>query len=285
MKTKTKSITVSPVSPVSPVTPTDADLGNQLTAQYHRAVSGMREVLLFGAMLMQIEASLAPSVHVRTLGGKLAGSSRDGGGLKGWLEQHAPEIRRPTAYRFLGITKAVAAEYDQIVGTRIAKKYDLPTLALADPATLDEPAAAKQLELFDYVAGTSQRSWLDQFKPPRESTIGGDTRKIDPETGQRINHTRATLEERLEMARIDAIDAGNALYRAVATLLDNPNLGYHLLPPQAQDNLHGIWLDYGRKLKEARNNPPSAKNPQASSVQGAQASRLCSSAPSAPSVQ
>ena len=87
-------------------------------------------------------------------------------------------------------------------------------------------------------------------------------RKIDPETGQRINHTRATLEERLEMARIDAIDAGNALYRAVATLLDNPNLGYHLLPPQAQDNLHGLWLDYGRKLKEARNNPPSIQSVQ-----------------------
>lgn len=262
MKTQTTTITVSPVSPVSPVAASDTALGQQLTAQYHRAVSGMREVLIFGAMLMQIEASLSPSVHVRTLGGKLAGSTRDGGGLRGWLSQHAPEIRRPTAYRFLGITKAVAAEYDQIVGARIAKQYDLPTLALADPATLPEPAAAKQLELFDYVSGTSQRSWLDQIRAKQPIQLGGDMRKIDPETGERINHTRATLEERLEMRRIDAIDAGNALYRAVATLLDNPALGYHLLPPNAQDNLHGIWLDYGRKLKEARNNPPSVQSVQ-----------------------
>lgn len=157
----------------------DQAAGAALTGQYHRAVSGMREVLIFGAMLMQIEAKLAPSVHVRTLGGKLAGSSREGGGLKGWLEANAPEISRPTALRMLGVTKAIAEEYRTIVGDRIAKKFDLPALVLAQPDQLPEAAKLKQGELFDYVSGTSQRSWLDRFQP--RSSMGGYRPRQGPE--------------------------------------------------------------------------------------------------------
>lgn len=160
--------------PSLPSVPSDAAaLGSQLTAQYHRAVSGMREVLIFGAMLKQVEQQLAPSVHVRTLGGKMAGSEREGGGLKGWLERHAPEISRPTALRFLGVTEAIAEDYKQIVGAKVANAYDLPSLVLADASTLDAHAALMQGELFDYVSGTSQRSWLDRYKPAPEGGGGG----------------------------------------------------------------------------------------------------------------
>lgn len=151
-------------------------MGRQLTAQYQRAVSGMREVLIFGAMLWQVEAHV--TVSTRGHGGKFGDK---GTGLKGWLEQHAPEISRPTAYRFLGIAKAVAEEYEAVVGQKIAKNYDLPALVLADTAALSEPAKLKQGELFDYVAGTSQRSWLDRFKQEQEKG-GKRTRSGAPET-------------------------------------------------------------------------------------------------------
>ena len=146
----------------------DADLGRQLTAQYHRAVSGMREVLLFGAMLMQVEEKV--TVSTRGHGGRFGDK---GAGLKGWLEQYAPEISRPTAYRFLGITRSIAAEYEQIVGARVAKTYDLPALVLTPAADLPEHAQLKQGELFDFVSGTSQRSWLDQFKGDLRQQNGG----------------------------------------------------------------------------------------------------------------
>lgn len=146
----------------------DAVVGQQLTAQYKRAVSGMREVLIFGAMLMQVESCVQRGQNSAS-----RGPTAKGTGLKGWLERFAPEISRPTAYRFLGITKAIAGDYQAIVGSQIAGRYDLPTLALADPATLPERVRAKQLELFDYVAGTSQRSWLDQFKGDPYANNGG----------------------------------------------------------------------------------------------------------------
>ena len=152
------------------VTLSDQELGHQLTAQYRLAVSGMREVLLFGAMLWQVEANVSTRGHDRSRGG---GRDTAGQGLKGWLERYAPEISRPTAYRFLGIAKAVAEEYETIVGARVAKTYDLPALVLAKTEDLPQHAQLKQGELFEFISGTSQRSWLDQFKGDSRSNNGG----------------------------------------------------------------------------------------------------------------
>lgn len=151
----------------------DQELGHQLTAQYRRAVSGMREVLAFGAMLWQVENTLSNVDKVSVRGRVTDGNGLKGGGLKGWLEQYAPEISRPTAYRFLGIAKAVAEEYETIVGARVAKTYDLPALVLAKTEDLPQHAQLKQGELFEFVSGTSQRSWLDQFKGDSRSNNGG----------------------------------------------------------------------------------------------------------------
>ncbi|MEI6034503.1 MAG: hypothetical protein WCS65_09515 [Verrucomicrobiae bacterium] len=170
----TSAMTVVATGPIS-----DTEIGAQLTAQYQRAVSGMREVLIFGAMLKQVEARIAPGVRVRTPGGTFAGEKKEGGGLKGWLETHAPEISRSTAYRFLGITEAVMEEYAGIVGERIAEKYDMATLVTAAPESLPERARQKQGELFDYVSGTSQRSWLDQFKRDGRDDNGGPRKRLN----------------------------------------------------------------------------------------------------------
>lgn len=163
----------------------DTVVGKQLTDQYKLAVSGMREVLIFGCMLMQVENTLSNVDKVSARGKAMTGNGVKGGGLKGWLETYAPEISRATAYRFLGITKAISGEYQQIVGKQVAKQFALPDLVLAPADALPPDAQLKQGELFSYVAGTSQRSWLDVYaekeKPEKKTPASGAGADLTPE--------------------------------------------------------------------------------------------------------
>jgi hypothetical protein len=135
----------------------DSEIGQQLTAQYHRATGGMTEVLRFGGMMMQLREELSTR-------GKLSkgGPSKDGsGGITGWLEEHAPEVKRSTAERFLHVAEAVAADFT------LPAKVSFIELATSSAESLSEPLRAKQSELWDFVNGTSQRSWLDRFAPSK----------------------------------------------------------------------------------------------------------------------
>lgn len=148
------------IVPVDSAQPADHKLlGKQLTEQYQKAVGGMREVLIFGAMLMQVREVVSTCGHNSTRGPQTKGD-----GLKGWLAEYAPNISRSTAYRFLGIAEVIQREYTMLVGSRVAKVYTLSDLVTAPAADLPDFAQKKQLELFDYVAGTSQRSWLDRYR-------------------------------------------------------------------------------------------------------------------------
>ena len=161
-KQPTPTLEIVPSSPLLPSVPSDdATTGQQLTQQYQRAVGGMREVLIFGAMLKKVEQSLPMSTRGH---GNINNLHNSGGGLKGWLATNAPEISRPTALRFLGVTEAIARDYQAIVGEQVASAYDLPALVLANTDDLDAATALKQGELFAFVSGTSQRSWLDRYK-------------------------------------------------------------------------------------------------------------------------
>ena len=136
-------------------------IGKQLTGQYQKAVSGMQDVLIFGAMLMEIRKVVSTVDTTRPRGG---GEDKKGQGLKAWLEEFAPEIKRATAYRFLGVAEGVALEYQKIVGVKAAKAYTLESLVTTPADQLPEPMRAKQLDLFNYVNGTTQTSWMDRFK-------------------------------------------------------------------------------------------------------------------------
>ena len=136
----------------------DAEMGQQLTEQYRKAVGGMTEVLRFGAMMMGLRAELSTR-------GKLSkgGPAKDGnGGVEGWLEQFAPDIKRSTAYRFLHVAEAVAADF------QLPAKVSFIELATSAPEQLSGALREKQDELWDFVNGTSQRSWLDRFAPAKE---------------------------------------------------------------------------------------------------------------------
>lgn len=152
----------------------DALKGRQLTEQYRLAVGGMQQVLIFGAMMMQLRAEhpeLAQKGNPRLQ--LPARGQLDGGQpvltLSKWLETYAPEVKRQTAQRFLAVTEAIAQEYPQIVGVGVAKRIDLATLVTTPAKKLEDKLKAKQLELFEWVNGTSQRSWLDRFSSTRNA--------------------------------------------------------------------------------------------------------------------
>ncbi len=164
----------------------DALMGAQLTAQYHRATGGMREVLRFGAMMLLLEQ------HIVSTRGHVATGGKDskGDGVKGWLERHAHEVNRATAYRFKDIAKSVQDQF--ALPAKVRKSLGFAGLATAEPGKLTDKERKLQQDLFAFIDGTSQRSWLDGFKE-KKKLKGGDTsahKKVaDPEDAAEIAST------------------------------------------------------------------------------------------------
>lgn len=166
--------------------PQIALMRQQLSEQYPRAVAAMVEILKFGAMMMRFREILMSTRGHKELP---RGVNAKDGGLKALLPA---EINRVTAYRFEEIAKAIALDYEEVVGKKIARQFSLPDLVTTPAKDLPAAAQAKQLSLFDYVAGTSQRSWLDRIRP--EKARGGDNTPRD-EAGKRIAADRRSKLE------------------------------------------------------------------------------------------
>jgi hypothetical protein len=169
-----------PTTQLTTVPSEDALMGAQLTTQYHRATGGMKEVVIFGAMMMQLREKYP---ELAQKGGDRKSKSTRGlrseeelMTLSQWLEIHAPEVKRTTAIRFLNVTAAIAEDYAQIVGPKVAKLMPLSQLVTTPFEELPQNCAAKQLELFEWVNGTSQRSWLDRFSPDSPQKRGAANR-------------------------------------------------------------------------------------------------------------
>lgn len=195
----------------------DAELGRQLTAQYHRATGAMVEILAFGAMLGKVRDHLE-LVRVRTNSGN-KGPIRGGeSSLAAWLKQHAPEISKPTAYRFLTLAEGVRRE------CQLGVKVDLVELLTTDPTALPKPLQAKRKKVMALVDGKSQRQLLFDFgvAEPKRGTNnpeGGRTHKKfrgeDPDATPDI-----PPEEKIEMLReTDRSDINLALDTLVRRLL------------------------------------------------------------------
>lgn len=199
------------------LTTDDAVKGAQLTTQYHRATGGMKEVVIFGAMMMQLREE-HPELTQRG-NPKLQLSKRgqlENGGplpLAKWLETYAPEVKRTTALRFLHVTESIAANYKEIVGAKVAKLISLPDLVTKSANELPEGCEAKQLELFDFVNGTSQRSWLDMFSPESPQRRGHKT-KIDQGNDTPKPPTAADLAQAAEEEIIHILNALDAWFLA-----------------------------------------------------------------------
>lgn len=138
-------------------------MGAQLTEQYQLAVGAMTEILKFGAMMMMLRERCDSTRGVA----KLGNAARKGTGLKAWLKEHAPQVKEATAYRFMDIAESVAEQF------ALPKKVKFAELATKPADELTKSLQKKQLELWDFVNGTSQRSWLDQFKRDHREENGG----------------------------------------------------------------------------------------------------------------
>jgi len=182
----------------------DKLMGEQLTEQYKRATSGMQQVVIFGAMMIKLREK-HPEIAQR--GGDRKSKSNvdfDRLTLAQWLDKFAPEVKRTTALRFLHVTEAITADYVQIVGAKTAKLISLPDLVTTPAGQLPKGCEAKQLTLFEFVNGTSQRSWLDRFSPESPQKRGAN--------GRGNNKPRAlTAAELAEAAKNEITDVLNLL--------------------------------------------------------------------------
>lgn len=209
-----KAISKTAAAPLTLVDPTDdqnAQMGAQLTAQYEKATGAMKEVLIFGCMMLQLremhpEMTQAgrPKKELSTVDNKAPVT------LQKWLDKFAPKVKRPTAMRFLHVAESVAEQYAEIVGAKVAAKFSLPALVTA--SELPGPVSAKRDSLFDFIAGTSQRSWLDQFAPPAE--VGGTTYTRTPDKGKGKRKTAAQLKAEAEAELNNALNALDAFFVA-----------------------------------------------------------------------
>ena len=93
-------------------------------------------------------------------------------GVEAWLKEHAPEVKKATAYRFLHVAEAVANEFENTSTLTFVDLVTTPTDQLPEPALLS------QQELWDFVSGTSQRSWLDRFAPPAPKVINSPAKPV-----------------------------------------------------------------------------------------------------------
>lgn len=195
------------------LTTDDAVKGAQLTTQYHRATGGMKEVVIFGAMMMQLREE-HPEIAQRG-GDRKSKSTVDSDRLTlaKWLETYAPEVKRTTALRFLHVTESIAANYKEIVGAKVAKLISLPDLVTKSANELPEGCEAKQLELFDFVNGTSQKSWLDMFSPESPQKRGHKT-KVEQGNDTPKPPTAADLAQAAEEEIIHILNALDAWFLA-----------------------------------------------------------------------
>jgi len=150
----------------------DALMGTQYDEVFHLAVGGMHHVVKHGAMTMMLESMLEKrgQHHLSQRGKGVTGNGIKGDGLKGWLEKYAPKVNYKTALRFRDVAKAVQDQFS--LPAKVRKSLGFAGLVTADPNKLDTKTKALQLELFSFVDGTSQRSWLDGFK--QKEPPGGD---------------------------------------------------------------------------------------------------------------
>lgn len=132
----------------------EAVMARQLSEQYQRAVGGLWEVVKFGAMM----------VHLRDA---LSARGQSGKGVAAWVEEHCPEISRPTAYRFMAIAEGLRQE------VKLGAKVDLLNLLTADHKDLEPKLLRKRTEIQDMLEGRSQRQLLLMFAEPKSGGKGG----------------------------------------------------------------------------------------------------------------
>jgi len=165
-----KSNSIAVINPASELTSEFyPELGKQITAQHERATGGMREIIIFGSMLLGLREHLLASHAEPKRGGR--GRYQKESGMKTWLRQFTPKISEPSAYRFMRVTESIFNAYQLEHGSKAGEQCEMLKLAITPAKELPKSALAIQSKLFEFASGSSQRSWLGRFKPSRKAAI------------------------------------------------------------------------------------------------------------------
>jgi hypothetical protein len=232
----------------APPATADAQMGAQLTAQYALAVGGIRHVLIFGAMMLQVRDGL-----ISARGNKpLARGVNSDGGLSSWLTEHAPKVNLSTAYRFMDLAEGLRNEF------RLAAKTDLVHLLQAPVETLPAPRQKEREKIDAFVEGKSQRQLLFDF--------GFDTRAGKPKGGHipRPNSVRRTNDQIAHdqfqsCAETLCLDAKFSIDRALAHRGPAGEFAGVMLTDQDLDALKLAALDLHRACIETQQSRKSSK--------------------------
>lgn len=218
---KSRALTVVPEKPL--VEGEYQLMGQQLTAQYRLAVGGMKDVVKLGAMMMMLEEKLNLSND-----GHVSGGRGKKGGVSEWLRTYAPDVKRPTAYRFKHIAEAVAEEYKDLLPAKVSFVHLLTTPLEKLPLNLQK----KQAALLGFVDGTEKQSWLDRFAPAPEKG------------GKRTKEKELTPEEQEKLAREDAHALFKGLHGTLWGLQNKTAEQLKWIPTVSQDPAKEIDLTH-----------------------------------------
>lgn len=149
--------------PVRPVESPDKRKADEISAQYGvlsaKANDFLREAIKFGSLLVAWEQFLGKSGGGRTAAGE---------GLKGWLEQHCPEINYNTAFKY----KLLAEKNAQMLGggaMALAALQGETSVTQPDGEVIDVEAKIieKRDEIFAEANSFSklEQMWFDMFGP------------------------------------------------------------------------------------------------------------------------
>ena len=197
-----------------------------LTAQYHRAVSGLAQVVFFGAMLMQAQEEVLSNIGQNS--GATRGPSAKGKGFDSWLEAHCPQISRQKAYRFREVAAAVMAEF------KIKTPSDVQRLLSTEAAAPKE--AKLQQALFDFMEDRSVNGLLTEIK-----------RKSAPITAGKYHARKPAAEDNRTPEEKRADDIKAAGEEAAALLVQNRawldnRAGEGVLTKAIRSQLHAGFL-------------------------------------------
>jgi len=132
------------------------EMGKQLTAQWGKASSAMREVVLLGTMLWQVYMQVEV-VRVRTTSGSRGPIKGGGMTLNEWLGKYAPSVPRQRASEFLTIARGLGKAFQIASPEHLQKLLGTPT------GELEPRSRKKQAQLWKAVDGTSRRQLLFNF--------------------------------------------------------------------------------------------------------------------------
>jgi hypothetical protein len=210
----------------------DAQMSKLVIAQYPKAIGATREILIFGAILLNVEKVILSRENKMSRGTLNSAGRPQGTGLKGWLAIHAPKVNYNTAAKFKRLAEAVHESL------QLPQKTDFVHLLSAPVEELPAKEQKKREKLDDCIEGKSQRQLLFNFGI---DTKGGKKKGGPVNAGQTLD--RRTKEE---IARDEFEEAARTLCKLAQTAMDK------VLALKGPKDEASVWLlddDSLEKLK------------------------------------